>query len=65
MCIPHAPINPHKSGGRVKREKEVKKTVAYDADARMQADPDFVDTRVEQPKVQEKKKNWLEKLLES
>ncbi len=63
MCIPHAPVNTHSSGGRIKREKSAKKSIAFDKEARMNPDPDFVDERINKPQVKPKSKSWLSSLF--
>lgn len=63
MCIPHAPINTVGSTGRIKRKKVEKKSIAYNKEERMKADPDFVDTRTNIAQKPVAKKSWLNSLL--
>ena len=65
MCIPHAPIANVGSIGRIKREKEVKKTISYNKEDRMKADPDFVDKRHILTKDNPVEKGWFSKLFET
>ena len=63
MCIPHSVAQTSDSGGRIRRENSKKKTVVYDKELRMKADPNFKDERTHLHDAKEEPKGWLSSLL--